>query len=84
MAKKRTLEAINRVPPASVTEPIKKFKETQKRLTDRQQELLNLYYLEEVGTLKDVANKMGISHSLARTENARIKEKFKEICIKNN
>ena len=78
IAKKRTLEAINRVPPASVTKPIKQFNEMRKELTDRQKEVLDLYYIEEIGTLKEVANELNITHSLARTENSRIRKKFDE------
>ena len=78
IAKKRTLEAINRVPPASVTKPIEKFNKIRKNLTDRQKELLDLYYIDEIGTLKEVANELKISHSLARTENSKIKKRFDE------
>ena len=78
IAKKRTLEAINRVPPASVTKPIEKFDETREELTDRQKELLNLYYIKEIGTLKEVAAELNISQSLARTENSRIQKRFKD------
>jgi len=79
IAKKRTLEAINRVPPASVTKPIEKFNETREELTDRQKEVLDLYYIKEIGTLKEVANELNISHSSARTENSKIKKRFKDV-----
>ena len=79
IAKKRTLEAINRVPPASVTKPIKQFNEMRKELTDRQKEVLDLYYIEEIGTLKEVAAELNISQSLARTENSRIQKRFKDV-----